>query len=108
MRYLVKEAGVIPVISGKQRKRLREKKYQRKLRLISKGQHRCMAPAIRVVKDRRQLEEYEDRPARYKRSYCPRNEVYLRKLSNRIVRRKKDVLSGGGYRKCFDYQWTIY
>ena len=82
MRYLVKEVGVIPVISGKQRKRLREKKYQRKLRLISKGHHRCMPPAICVVRDVERSEDDKDRFARYKRSYCPRIGVYLRKLSN--------------------------
>lgn len=108
MKYFCKETGFMPIISGKHRKRLRDRKYQRKLRLIAKGHHRCMPPAICVVRDVERSEDDKVRFARYKRSYCPRNGVYLRKLSNRVVRRRLDVPSGASYRKCFDYQWTIY
>lgn len=34
---------------------------------------------------------------------------YYKRLSNRIVRRNNDIpAKGNGYRKCFDYWWTLY
>ena len=33
---------------------------------------------------------------------------YLRKVSNRKVRRSKDVPNGNKYRRFFDYWWELY
>ena len=32
----------------------------------------------------------------------------LKRLSNKIIRRRNEALQGNGYRRCFDYHWTLY
>lgn len=37
-----------------------------------------------------------------------KNKVFYKRVSNKAVRRSKDIpLKGNGYRKVFDYWWTI-
>lgn len=33
---------------------------------------------------------------------------HWKRHSNKVVRRRKEIYRGNQYRKCFDYQWTIY
>lgn len=33
---------------------------------------------------------------------------YLRRLSNRKVRKSKDIYNYGAYRKLYDYWWTLF
>lgn len=99
---------MIPSASKKQLKRQRERKYKRKLRRIAFGHHRCMPPALPIGLNRKYVEEGEEGVVRYKKSYSPRSGKWLKKFANKVVRRQKDVHSGGCYKKCFDYQWTIW
>ena len=99
---------MVPSTTKKQLKRQRERKYKRKLRRIAFGHHRCMPPAFPIGLNRKYAEEGEDGFVRYKRSYSPRRGKWLKKFANKVVRRNKDVPSRGCYKKCFDYQWTIW
>ena len=42
----------------------------------------------------------------YKKSSSSK-EQFFKKYSNRVVRKANVPLRGSGYRKCFDYWWTI-
>ena len=45
---------------------------------------------------------------RYSASRTPGYTKYLRRLSNRKVRRNKDFYNYGSYRKLYDYWWTLF
>lgn len=54
---------------------------------------------------------YDEKKKRYRRSESSRKSAkhkYYRKISNRKVRRSKDVPNGGKYRRVFDYWWELY
>ena len=95
-------------VPGRQKKRIREMKYRRKLKKRYSAFHCILPPAIPVDMNNKWADEDEEGFVRYRRSYNPGRAKYLRKLSNRIVRKRKDVPSRGGYRKCFDYWWTLW
>lgn len=54
---------------------------------------------------------FSDRKQRYIR-YAPSNTPgytkYLRRISNRKVRHRKELLNHGAYKKAFDYWWTLF
>lgn len=48
-------------------------------------------------------------PARYAR--YPKNsnlQRHLKRQSNRVIRRRKGLHQHGQYRKCFEYQWSLW
>lgn len=48
-------------------------------------------------------------PGYYKKYYAPPRAKYLRKVSNKQVRRyKKGIKNGAMYRRIFDYWWELY
>lgn len=53
---------------------------------------------------------YSDKKKRYIK-YSPSNKSgytkYLRRLANRKVRKNKNLLRYGSYRKAYDYWWTL-
>lgn len=54
---------------------------------------------------------YNDKKGRYIR-YYPSNVTgytkYLRRLSNRKVRKTKDIPNGNAYKRVFDYWWELF
>ena len=75
-----------------------KRKYERiyRISLIS-----CLPSG--VDKKERDGKEY------YKRYYRGKRSKYLKRLSNKAVRRYKGDISGkGGYKKLFDYWWELY
>ena len=53
---------------------------------------------------------FSEKKGRYVRYYKSdyRHADYFRCLTNRTVRRTKDVASGGYYRRLFDYWWNLF
>lgn len=50
---------------------------------------------------------YDESKGFWKRIYTPRIGKYLRKLSNRKVRRTKYIPNGSSYKRNFDYWWEL-
>ena len=50
---------------------------------------------------------YNEEKRRWIRFYKSKRAKYLRNLSNRKVRRTKDIPNGGSYRRTFDYWWEL-
>lgn len=74
------------------------KQYKR----IYKINHKRYTPSG-VYKKERDGKEY------YKRYYRGKRSKYLKRLSNKAVRKYKGVISGkGGYKRLFDYWWELY
>ena len=89
-----------------QRKRNRDKKYKEHLKRIS-DYGNYPPPSYPVDENG---DYCKDNPVRYKRfTYKPGKKKYLRKLSNNKVRKAKDLSSkGSGYRRLFDYWWSLW
>ena len=53
---------------------------------------------------------YDRESGRYHRYYVSDYKLagFLRKRANRAVRRAKDIPCGGGYKRVFDYWWTLF
>ena len=98
------EIDPVPIPTKKQKKRNRNKKYQNKLKNMFIRGH-WFNPAYPVNKEG----SYDpENPVRYKRDYSPRRAKFLRKLSNKKVRKTKGVSNRGNYRKIFDYFWEMW
>lgn len=98
----------IPTMTKRQRKRYRNQKYQKKLKkLWNYNRNWYPTPAYPVDKDK-EFTNTEEEIVRYMREYSPRRAKYLRKISNKRVRKAKEIFSRCGYKKLFDYQWELW
>ena len=50
---------------------------------------------------------YDESRGFWRRIYAPRRGKYLRKLSNRKVRRTRYIPNGSLYKRNFDYWWEL-
>ena len=79
-----------------------DKEKQRRKTIYEINRRRFYLPSG-VYKEERDGKEY------YKRYYRGKRSKYLKKLSNKKVRRYNGEISGkGGYKKLFDYWWELY
>ena len=101
---LEQEIEPIPEPTKKQKKRYRDKKYQRHLKGIFYRNH-FLSGAYPVNKEG----EYDpDNPVRYKREYNPPRARWIKRHCNKRIRRRKDVPNRGGYHKASEYWWELW
>lgn len=104
----IQEIDPVPEVTKRQNKRARDKRYKNKLkRMWQYTKNWYPSPAYPIDKNG-EYADTEEETVTYKRQYSPRRSKYLRKLSNKKVRRKKGISNRGGYRKVFDYQWELW
>ena len=115
------DAYTEPVISQnrskqkKRNKRERDQKYKNHLKFLAENIQYYPSPAIYVDEIWVKGQGYIKNPKPYyKRLYHDNHSrgkglyKYYKKYSNRCVRRyKKEIHSGGAYKKIFDYWWTV-
>ena len=70
------------------------------------GQSRSAACAAAIAEHFYKTGIWIHRYIHYKKS-SSNKEQFFKKYSNRVVRKKDVPRRGNGYRKCFDYWWTI-
>lgn len=98
--------------SNKKRRNKRERylKYQKHLKDLAENTSGYPTPAYRV--DKAWIRKYgyvEISKPYYKRLYRGQRSKYLKKLSNRKIRRYKGGLSNGSMcRKLYDFWWEMY
>lgn len=54
---------------------------------------------------------FDERKGRYIQCYFSGNNKYtkyLKRQSNKAIRRNKDLFVRSGYKRCFDYWWELY
>lgn len=96
-------------------KRERDRKYKNHLKFLAENIQYYPSPAIYVDEIWVKGQGYIKNPKPYyKRLYHDNHSKgkgyykYYKKYSNRCVRRyKKEIHSGGAYKKIFDYWWTV-
>ena len=99
----------IPIITKRQKKRNRDQKYKRKLRMLWHGSSGWGPGAHPVDINGDYICDEEEEFVRYKRQYNSRRAKYLRKVSNKKIRKKNDIpLKGSGYKKGFDLMWELW
>lgn len=98
----------IPKVTKKQKKRLTDQKYKRKLRKLWKESTGWGSGAFPVDINGNYVRDDEEEFVRYKRQYNPRRAKYLRRIGNKKVRKGKDIPSRSGYRKVFDFCWELW
>ncbi len=99
-----------PEITKKQKKRIRDKKYRRKLRkLWENNKSYYPSPSYPVDKFGEYIDENEEGFIRYQRQYSPRRAKYLRKVSNKKVRKGKNFSTkGSGYKRVYDLWYELW
>ena len=92
-----------------QRKRNRDRRYKAKAkRKYQDLKNSFPSPFYPVGKDGG-YESDENKIVRYKRDYNPPRAKWLRKVSNKKVRKEKEIPSkGSGFKKLFDYWWNLW
>lgn len=94
------------------KKRKRDIKYKKHLKFLA--EYSCYPhPAYAMDKNRNYIRENICDTVYYRRAYRGNHKnsgsFYLKRQSNRMVRRYKDEIhKGGSYRKVFDYWWGLY
>lgn len=105
------------------RRKRREQNNQRKLYLVCLFNNSNSYPSPVVTKDKERnyvwvsksfpkWSDDENSIAYYKHSYRGNHKEnryqFYKKYANRVVRKYKgEIPSGCGYKKCFDYWWTV-
>ena len=85
-------------------RRLNDKKHRDYIKYLSDIKNGCyLSPAYYYTGHPR--DSRDDKNCYYKRIYKGSRSSYLKKVSNKIVRRNKhiEIKSGNSYRKLFDY-----
>ena len=89
-------------------RRLNDRKYKNHIKYLSDIKYGCyIAPAYYYTGKPRNSRN--DKNCYYKRIYRGSRSSYLKKVSNKTIRRNKDIeiKSGNFYRKLFDYWYEL-
>ena len=99
----------IPNLTKKQKKRDRDRKYQKHLKNLWHNDRYMICGPYPVDKNGDYVEDNSKEFVRYKRVYREKRSKYLKHVSNKKLRKAKNKPSkGSSYKRYYDFWWQLW